>query len=157
MISLIAAYNNNKVIGKDGKIPWRCSEDLKRFKQITMGSPVIMGRKTYESIGGPLPGRHNIIVSSGKCLYPVGVRVSNSVRAAIIGAQEFYGDEIFIIGGAEIYRQALPKAVKMYLTHIDDDSDGDTFFPDFESDDWEVTFINRNSDHTFRILERKTQ
>ena len=134
MISLIVAYNNNKVIGKDGKIPWFCPEDLKRFKELTMGSPVIMGRKTWESLPvRPLPGRGNVVVSKTLPLqYSDSIIIVSTLRAAILGSQEYYPDsEIFIIGGEEIYRQAMPLADRMYLTHINNNSEGDAFFPDF--------------------------
>jgi dihydrofolate reductase len=158
MISLIAAYNNNKVIGKDGKIPWHCSADLKRFKELTMGCPVIMGRKTWESIGKPLPGRKNIVVSKGNGLYPKEVEVVPSFKSAIIGVQEtYYCEEIFIIGGEEIYRQAIPMADTMYLTHINDDSDGDAFFPEFDPEEWDVNLGDSCPEYTFRILERRTK
>lgn len=158
MISIIAAYNNKRAIGKDGKIPWHLPEDLKRFKDLTMNHPIIMGRKTWESIGKPLPGRRSVVVTrDSDKVYPKGVEVVHSLRSAVIGAQEYYlNDEIFIIGGEEIYRQALPKADKMYLTHIHNDSDGDTFFPDFDMDEWEVTLAESCPQYTFRILERRT-
>lgn len=158
MISIIAAYNNKKVIGKDGKIPWKCPADLKRFKDITMGAPVIMGRKTWDSLPvKPLPGRPNIVVSRKNSGFK-GAEYAPSVASAILGATEYYCvDEIFIIGGEETYRQALAKADKLYLSHIDDDSEGDSFFPDFEVDDWDVVVIDHHPDHTFRILERRTQ
>jgi len=161
MISIIAAYNNKKVIGKDGKIPWNCSEDLKRFKKLTIQHPVIMGRKTFESIGKTLPERHNIVVTKSLTSGNYGggefnLSMVSSLTSAILGCQEYYpGEEIFIIGGEEIYRQAISKADRMYLTHIYDDSDGDAFFPNFEVDDWEVILADHYNDHTFRILERK--
>jgi dihydrofolate reductase len=158
MISIIAAYNNNKVIGKDGKIPWSCPEDMKRFRDLTMGCPVIMGRKTWESIGRALPGRTNIVVSKGGGLYPAGVEVAPSFKSAVIGVKEtYFCEEVFIIGGEEIYRQALSLADKMYLSHIDDNSDGDTFFPDIDLEEWDVVICESHPQHTFRILERRTK
>ena len=158
MISLIVAYNNNKVIGKDGKIPWHCSEDLRQFNQLTMGCPIIMGRKTFDSIGKVLPGRKNVVVTRNRDrIFPRDVEVVSSLKSAIIGATEAYlSDEIFIIGGEEIYRQALPIADTMYLSHINDDSEGDAYFPDFNIDEWDVTLADTCPQYTFRILERKT-
>jgi len=157
MISIIAAYNNNKIIGRDGKIPWHLPEDLKRFKEFTMGSPIIMGRKTWESIGRPLPGRSNIVVTSQSSItFPTGVDVAPTYLSAMIGAMETYSaDEIFIIGGEKIYRQALPYADKMYLTHVYDDAPGDTVFPDFNIDMWDITFAEKRDTHTFRVLDRR--
>lgn len=156
MISIIATYNNDKVIGSGGEIPWHCPKDTKRFNDITMGSPVVMGRKTWEYIGKILSERKNIVVTSDTNNYPRDVDVAPSFRSAIIGANEAYcADEIFIIGGEEIYRQAIDIADTMYLTHVYDNSPGDAYFPSFNPEEWEVKIAQQFSDHVFRILERK--
>lgn len=127
MISLIVAMSQNRVIGRDGQIPWYLSEDLKRFKQITMGHSVIMGRKTFESIGKPLPGRENIVLTRDSHFHHPDVKVIHNLEEVLSAS-----DEIFIIGGAEIYRQTYPRADKIYLTLIDDEFDGDAFFPEVD-------------------------
>ncbi len=132
MISLIVAMSQNRVIGREGQIPWHLSEDLKRFKQITMGHPVVMGRKTFESIGKPLPGRENIVLTRDPHFNPPGVTLIHAVDEILN-----MNGEIFVIGGAEIYKQFLPQSDKIYLTLIDDEFDGDAFFPEI---DWENDF-----------------
>ena len=124
MIAIVAAMTRNLVIGKNGKLPWNIREDMKRFKDITMGGAVIMGRKTYESIGRPLPGRTNIVLTSQDIRIP-GVIVAKSLNEAITMTAE----NCFVIGGAEVFKQALPLADIMYLTIIDSEVEGDTYFP----------------------------
>lgn len=141
MISIIVAVAGEKrVIGKKGGLPWYIPEELKRFKQITMGHPIIMGRRTHESIGKPLPGRTNIVVTRGKdtlrlCSGQEGeseIIIANSLEEALQQAMLAQGhDEIFVIGGEAIYKQALPLADKLYLTYIDKEIEGDVFFPDY--------------------------
>jgi dihydrofolate reductase len=136
MISIIAAIDSNKGIGKGGKIPWHLPEDLKHFKEITSGHPVIMGRKTYESIGRILQDRTNIVithdVSKVKTHGPGLPVVAVSLEDAIAAARQSPGaEEIFIIGGGQIYQESLPFVEKLYLTVIDRDFNCDTFFPDF--------------------------
>jgi len=128
---LIPAMTKSRVIGKDNNLPWKLPDDLKNFKRLTSGHTVIMGRKTYESIGRPLPNRNNIVVSSS--LQAEGVTVSSSLKEALHHAASL-GKEIFIIGGAKVYEQALPLADALYISHVSEDHDGDTFFPPFESD-----------------------
>jgi len=132
IISIIVAMANNRVIGKDNDMPWgRLPVDLKHFKEITNGNPVIMGRKTYESIGKPLPNRTNIIISRNKDLKINGVSVVSSLDEAIEVANFENPKEIFIIGGGNIYNQSINIIDKLYLTLIDLEIDGDTFFPDY--------------------------
>lgn len=137
-LSLIVAMAENRCIGADNNLLWHIPEDLKRFKTVTMGAPVIMGRKTYESIldqlGKPLPGRQNIVVSRSGYKHE-GCESSDSLDKAIAAAQ---GDEIFIIGGAQIYEQSLPQADRLYLTIVHKDYEGDAFFPVINWDDWNV-------------------
>ncbi len=133
-ISLIVAMANNRAIGLHNKMPWHLSSDLKKFKQITMGSPILMGRKTFESIGRPLPGRTNIIVSRNSEYTQSGCVVFNSIKEAIASCQQY--DEIFVIGGAKFYEAMLPVADKLYLTQINKTFDADTFFPVINRDEW---------------------
>lgn len=127
MIAIIAAYDKHKVIGKNGKIPWNIEGEQKRFKHLTVGNAVIMGRRTYEEIGRPLLDRINIILSSGS--YFDGCINVRSLDEAIRAA----GDrDIYISGGSEIYKASLPFAEKLYITEIDAEFDGDTYFPDFD-------------------------
>lgn len=133
MISLIAAMTAQKrVIGFKNKMPWNLPEDLKRFKRLTSGHMVIMGRKTFESIGRPLPNRENIVISRQNGFVVPGARVVGSLDQAF-ELQESPKDEVFVIGGAEIYRLALPHADRLYLTLIHKEFEGDAHFPDWES------------------------
>lgn len=164
-ISIIAAMAKNRVIGKGNEIPWRLSSDLKRFKEITVGHPVIMGRKTYESIresiGRPLPGRLNIIVTRQKDYEAEGCVVVHSLGNAFEAAEVTNRDEVFVIGGAEIYAQALPLASKMYLTIVKAEIEGDAYFPEFNLKEWvTVAQDERGADgnnqypHLFVVFER---
>lgn len=130
-ISMIAAMAKNRVIGKDNDMPWHMPADLAHFKKVTMGKPVIMGRKTYESIGRPLPGRKNIVITRDLNWQADGVEVANSPELAM----ELVADveEVMVIGGGNIYQQFLTKASSLYLTFIDLDVEGDTKFPDWQS------------------------
>ena len=133
-ISLIAAFTKEKVIGKDGQIPWTLKEDLKHFKNITEGHSVVMGRKTYESISKPLPNRLNIVMTRMPKKLKEVKEVTNKERALEIAST--FSDEIFIIGGEKIYEEFLPLASKMYLTQIDIKVEGDAFFPKYNLNDW---------------------
>lgn len=138
MLTLIAAVAKNGAIGKDNALPpWRLSADLKRFKALTTGHPVVMGRKTWESLGRPLPGRHNIVLTRNHGFHPDGATVVHSIEEALTAATN--PDEIFVIGGAEIYALAMPRADRLQLTEIDADFDGDTWFPKFERGLWRET------------------
>ena len=133
-IALIAALAENRVIGRENRLPWRLPADLRRFKSVTMGKPVIMGRKTYESIGKPLPGRSNIVVTRDPDYRAQGCQVVHSLEQALeAGAGHA---EVMVIGGAELYREALGRAERMYLTLIRAEVDGDTLFPDIEPQQW---------------------
>ncbi len=134
--SLIAALASNGVIGRDGGLPWHISEDLKYFKRLTMGKPVVMGHKTYESIGKPLPGRNNIVVTRNPELELEGATVVHGLDEALAVAASLGAEETFVIGGAELYKLALPKVDRMYLTYVHQNFEGDTFFPEFDPDDW---------------------
>lgn len=149
-ISFIAAISINRVIGRDNKIPWHLSEDLKRFKNLTLGHPVIMGRKTFESIGRPLPKRINIVITRDESYSPEGVEVTHSIEEAIELAKQKEGsEEIFIIGGGQIYSQSMHLADKLYLTIVDQEVEGDVFFPDY-SEFKKVTFEQEGEENNLR-------
>jgi dihydrofolate reductase len=132
-VSLVVAMAANRVIGKSGGLPWRLPGDLRFFKAVTMGKPLIMGRKTYESIGRPLPGRANIVVTRTGEVNAEGITVTHDFHEALKLARAIAAgnetDEVMVIGGGDIYRQALPLADRIYLTEIHAEFDGDTFFP----------------------------
>ena len=130
-LSIIAAIGDNKALGKDNKLIFRISEDLKRFKEITSGHPIIMGRKTFESIGRPLPNRTNIIVTRDKDFKVDGCEVAHSVEEAVEVAKKVEDIEIFIIGGGQIYKQSITFADKLYLTIVEGEPEADTYFPDY--------------------------
>lgn len=136
-IALIAALSRNQVIGRDNSLPWQLPADLQRFKKITMGKPIIMGRKTYDSIGRPLPGRKNIVISRNPGFQAEGITVVGSVDAAIEAAD--LAPEAMIIGGANIYYQFLPRADRLYFTQVHTTiDDGDAFFPAYNRRDWRL-------------------
>ena len=159
IISLIAAVGNNGVIGSNGKIPWYLPADFRYFKQVTDSRPLIMGRKTHESIGHILPGRKNIVISSQKEYEPIaGGLLASSLEKGLTLADE---GEVFIIGGARLYEEALPSAQKLYLTEVEGDFEGDTFFPEIREEEWKELFREtRKSDErnqyslVWRTLER---
>jgi len=153
-ISMIAAMSKNRVIGSDNKLPWHIPEDFKHFKKNTLKKPVIMGRKTYESIGRLLPNRANIIITRKLDYYINGAIVVNSIEKALEYCESM--DEAMIIGGGEIYKEALPLATKIYLTVIDDEFDGDTFFPELDNT-WEKTSTDQREgdpSFSFNVFER---
>lgn len=135
-ISLIAALAGNGVIGKNNDLPWHLPADLKFFKKVTSGHHIIAGRKCFESFGKPLPGRTNIIITRQKDYRQEGAIVLHSLDEALLYAQNKGETEAFIIGGAEIYRQSLPLADQMYLTHIHHEFEGDTYFPEWDKSKW---------------------
>ena len=139
-IVLVAAMGRNRVIGIDGRMPWRLPADLKHFKSVTMGHPIVMGRRTFESIGRPLPGRRNIVLSRSLASAPDGVEVYGSLEDALAGI----GDEpAMIIGGGAVYEEALPRADRMELTLVDAAPDGDTFFPPHDRHEWMLRAMSR--------------
>jgi dihydrofolate reductase len=140
LLSLIVAVSENGVIGRDGGLPWRLSADLKRFKQITMGHTIIMGRRTWESIGRPLPGRRTIVVSRQAGYQPAAdVNVTKNLDAAIELVVATGEEEAFVIGGGELYREALTRAGRIYLTRVTANVDGDTLFPEVDWSAWRLT------------------
>ena len=133
-ISLIAAMAKNNVIGKNNQLPWNLPADLTYFKNKTMGKPILMGRKTYDSIGRPLPGRRNIVISRQPHLIIPGCEVFASIDDALKAAQQ--AEEVMVIGGAHIYDQVITKANRLYITTIDADISGDAFFPQWDLTQW---------------------
>lgn len=134
-IAMIAAMANNRVIGKDNQMPWHLPEDLKHFKAMTLGKPVVMGRKTFESIGRPLPGRHNIVISRQDDYPHEGISLASSFEEALVLAGDC--EELVVIGGGQLYKTLLPRADKLYLTEIDLDVEGDTHFPEWDDGSWQ--------------------
>ena len=135
ILSLIVAAAENNVIGKDNKLPWHLPDDLKRFRALTRGKAVIMGRKTFESIGHPLPDRLNIVVSRHLEVAPAGCSLASSLTAALELARG-ESDEVFVIGGAELFGLALPLADRLYLTRVHGKIDGDVFLPEIDFSEW---------------------
>lgn len=158
IISMIAAMANDRIIGKDNQMPWHLPADFAWFKRCTMGKPVVMGRKTYESIGRPLPGRANIVISRDASLVIEGVTMVTSIEEALSAAGDV--EEVMIIGGGTIYQACLAKAHKLYVTHIDAQVDGDTQFPAWSSEFKEVHCETYQADEKnaydmrFVVLER---
>jgi dihydrofolate reductase len=137
-ISLIVAMSRNAVIGKDNRLPWHLPADLKRFKELTMGHTIVMGRKTWASIGRPLPGRRSVIVSRNPDFHADGAVVAHTLDAALAASPD--DNEIFIIGGEQIFRLAMPHANRIYLTIVQADVEGDTFMPAIDPGQWRKTF-----------------
>lgn len=133
-VSLIAAMAENRVIGRNNQLPWRLSADLQRFKALTMGKPIIMGRKTWESIGRPLPGRTNIVVTRDASYQAEGCVVVHSVDQALKAAAD--SDEVMVIGGANLYQQLLERTDRLYLTQVKTKVEGDAWFPEFDMTQW---------------------
>jgi dihydrofolate reductase len=137
MLSLIAAVAKNRAIGKDNTLLWHLPEDMRHFRETTRGKPVIMGRKTWESLPDsfrPLPGRHNIVVSRNATYQAPGATLAASLEEAILKTEK--ANEVFVIGGAELYRQAMPLADRLYLTEITTSFEGDAFFPEVLPEEW---------------------
>jgi len=140
MISLIVAKADNGVIGRDNKMPWHIPAELKHFKARTMGKPIIMGRKTFDSLGRVLPGRPHVVISRSALSLPANCYAARSLQEAISTAQTLAEQgEVVVIGGAEIYRQALPLVDRLYLTEVHIEPEGDTWFPELNPGDWQET------------------
>jgi dihydrofolate reductase len=160
MISIVVAASTNNVIGVQGELPWKISDDLKRFKQLTMGNPIVMGRRTWESIGRALPGRQNIVLTRQSDLLAEGCDVVASPAEALSVAGD--AEEIFVIGGSDIYALFLPKSTRLYLTRVHVHIDGDAYFPEFDEQDWQlIEAESHDADEKnqlafdFRTYERK--
>ena len=159
MISLIVAASRNGVIGANNRLPWHLPADLKRFKQLTMGHPILMGRKTFESIGTPLPGRTNLVITRQKDFQCCGATVVHSLEEGFRICDRETEREIFVIGGAEIFRQALPFADRIYLTRIEKDFEGDVRLFEIDPAIWKETsreeFLSDPLPYTFLTYDRK--
>ena len=160
LVSLIVAMDRDDTIGRDGRLPWRLPADLRNFKQITMGKPIVMGRKTHESIGCALPGRDNLVVSRSESFRAAGCTVVNSLDDAL--ARIAGAPEVMVIGGASIYAAALPIALKIYLTEVHAAIGGDVHFPEFDRGAWHETSRqgfdpdhNHQHPYSFVVLERQ--
>ncbi|HEU5134643.1 MAG TPA: type 3 dihydrofolate reductase [Steroidobacteraceae bacterium] len=160
IITLIVAVADNGVIGRDNTLPWHLPEDLKRFKRLTMGKPMIMGRKTFDSIGKPLPGRRNIVVTRDTNYQRVGVEVAHGAEAAIEAAAG--APEVMVIGGADLFRLFLPRAGRIHLTRVHAEIDGDVRWPDLDNRQWEVIERERHEADerhahamTFEVWEKR--
>ena len=164
-VALIAAMARNRVIGLDNGMPWHLPEDLRYFKATTLGKPIIMGRKTFESLGRPLPGRTNIVVSRQAGLQLTGAEVFGSIEAALGFARQQATtdgvDEVMVIGGETLYRQCMQGADRLYLTRIDATPEGDAWFPEFDDADWvlvserQVAAGEGYPAHVYQVLERR--
>jgi len=159
---MIVAASANNVIGAGGELPWRLSEDLRRFRQITMGKPMIMGRLTFESIGRALPGRRSIVVTRRPGYLAEGCEIADTPEAALELAAT--ADEVMIVGGGKIYAHLLPLTERIYLTRVHAEFDGDAFFPELDSDDWHIVSSEpmppgdeRPFSISFQTLERITR
>ena len=155
IISLIAAMDKNRLIGAGNGLPWHLPADFQHFKAITLGKPVIMGRKTFESIGRPLPGRKNIVISASG-FSADGITVVDSIDRALSEAGD--AEEVMIIGGASFYQQMIDRADRMYLTFVDAECEGDAWFPEYNIDDWEIVseqeyLADEKNNFSFRIVE----
>lgn len=160
-LSLFVAAAENNVIGNNNQLPWYLPTDLARFKALTTGHPVIMGRKTYQSIGKPLPNRHNIIITRDSDFHAPGCTIVDSLQAAMHAAEQDASAEVFVIGGASIYQLAMPLAQTIYLTRVHAQIPGDTFF-ELNPADWEITTNQRHTaddknpyDYSFITLKRR--
>ena len=161
ILSLLVAADEQNVIGKNNTLPWHLPNDLRYFKNLTWGMPILMGRKTFDSIGKPLQGRKSIVITRNRDWHPGGVDVVHSVEEAIDKARSFHVKEIFVIGGAEIFTSSFPQADRIYLTRIHHRFDGDVFFPEIPADQWvRVQERNCSADeknswaHSFQVWEK---
>ena len=162
ILSLLVATDENNVIGKDNKLPWHLPNDLKYFKNLTWAMPILMGRKTFDSIGKPLPGRKSIVITRSKDWKHEGVEVVHSIEEAFEKAKQAGVKEIFVIGGAEIFKTSFDQAFRIYRTLIHHSFKGDVYFPELKQTDWElVSKRNCSADeknlfaHTFQVWERR--
>jgi dihydrofolate reductase len=158
-VVLVAAVAENGVIGVDGDLPWHYAEDLRHFKETTMGHPVVMGRTTFEGIvedlGEPLPGRTNVVLTSQERTFPDGAVRAGSIAEAIAAAGETGSDTVYVVGGATVYEQFLDRADRLVLTEVHETYDGDTYFPEIEWDDWSETSRNDREELSFVEYERR--
>jgi len=154
-LTLVAAMGKNRAIGLDGRMPWHLPAELQHFKKVTMGKAIVMGRKTWQAIGRPLPGRQNIVVSRNTGFHAEGVDLANSLQDAITVSRS---DEVMIIGGGQLYAMALPHAQRMVLTLIDVEPEADTWFPEWDAEEWSLMSeeyfpVDDNNKLAYRIIE----
>ncbi len=161
MISFLVAMDRKNTIGKSNDLPWHLPEDLRYFKNVTMGHPIVMGRKTHESIGRILPGRENIIVTRNRD-YECGECTIAHSADEVLEMERESGEEYFVIGGAELFNSFFPYADRLYITDIEDVFEGDTFFPEYSKDDWSLVSEEKGIkneknpyDYYFRVYEKK--
>ena len=158
-VAIVAAVAENGVIGADGEMPWHYPADLERFKELTVGHPVIVGRKTYEAIvdrlGHPLPERLNVVLTSQELDLPDGAVAAHSVEAALDAAGATESDVVYVIGGAAVYEQFLPLADELHLTEIPESPPGDTYFPDWDATAWRLRATEERGALRFRTYERR--
>jgi dihydrofolate reductase len=161
-LSLLVAADEHNVIGKNNQLPWHLPNDLKYFKNLTWGLPIVMGRKTFESIGKPLPGRKNIVITRNKDYQADGVEVVHQIENAIEVARQAGAREVFVIGGAEIFNSVFGKTDRIYLTRIHHRFEGDVFFPEVNESTWRLVKQHENQPdeknkyaYTFQVWERK--
>lgn len=158
MITLVAAMDKNRIIGANGLIPFALQADVNHFQETTTGHIVVMGRKTFESIGKPLPGRTNVVLTNNRLFKATGVVVVHSFQACLQALMELQEQESMIIGGEQIYKLFLPHATKMILTHVNAEVKGDTFFPEFNPDEWDSETVmahgqDQNNQYAFVVNE----
>jgi dihydrofolate reductase len=160
VLSLIAAVAENGVIGAKGALPWRLPDELAYFKRTTLGKPVLMGRRTFESLGKPLPGRSNVVLTRARDFQPAGVEVARDLDAALARVAD--APEVMVIGGAAVYAATLPRAARIYLTRVRAAPEGDVFFPELDPADWRETLVlehpaDARHAHAYAVyqLERK--
>lgn len=162
ILSILVAANENNVIGKNNMLPWHLPNDLKYFKNLTWALPIVMGRKTFESLGKPLPGRNNIVITRNQDWNKAGAIIVHTIKDAVEEAKKFSVKEIFVIGGAEIFASTFSKAGRIYLTRVHHRFEGDVFFPAVSESEWELKnehFCEADKKnvyaHTFQVWERK--
>ncbi len=162
IVALVAARSENNVIGNGSEVPWHLPADLKFFKQLTTGHTIVMGRNTFDTLAKPLPNRRTIVLTRSRAYRQAGIDVAHSFETAFDLADPGDGEEVFIVGGEEIYRMALPYAQRMYLTRVHTIVPGDAFFPEFSDDEWELTENARHAaderhefDYTFEVWEKR--
>jgi len=162
-VSLIAAMADNRVIGRGGALPWRLPRDMRRFKSLTTGHTVVMGRKTFETLPGPLPNRQNVVLSRDAAFGPPGIEVARDLESALRAAGAGAGAEVFVAGGGDVYRAALALADRIHLTVVHASLEGDTTFPAFAMEEWRlVEDVRFDPDerhafgHSFRRYERRS-
>lgn len=155
IVSAIVAVSRNGVIGRDGRLPWTYPEDLKHFKQVTLGHTLVMGRKTWDSLGRPLPGRRTIVLTrNAELVLPEGVLRCVELGEAVRLAAEAGETELFVIGGGDVYARALPRCDRLYLTRIEREVEGDTRFPSWDPAEWRETERRAEGELTFLTYER---